>query len=145
MKDPDPEYGGLTHDVKINLTDVTVKIPEGFSKQVELKDGTIVVFDLPGIRSMDGLEIDDANEFDSTIDVFVRCVSSVCCGEDVYSRGETTEQEFREFFLDLDTAEFQELSNTFFTKIPALGIDVNLKRNDGTNVEVPIRGLASFL
>ena len=145
VKDPDPDYQGKDHEVEIDLTDVTVKVDPEFSDTITLKDDTIITFTLPGLRTMDGIEFDEDNEFDSTIQVLVKCVKSVCCGEEVYSHGDTSEQEFREFFLDLDSAEFQMISQKFFIKIPQLGLDVKLPRPDGTEVEVPIRGLASFL
>jgi hypothetical protein len=145
VKDPDPSYEGPEHQVKVDLTDVTVIVDSEFSDTIELKDGTVIKFNLPGLKTMEGIDFDENKEFDSTIDVFVKCVQSIVCGEEVYTHGETSEKEFRDFFLDLDSAEFRELSDTFFIRIPQLGIDLKIKRPDGSEVEVPIRGLASFL
>lgn len=140
----DPQDESIEYPVEIDLTEVTVKVDKDFKDQVTLSDDTIVQFIVPGLKILDGLQL-NLEDFDSILDLIVRCTKAICVGEEVYTPSDTSTDEIREFYLEMDTADFTKISEDFFQKMPQLGTTVKVTRPDNTILEVPITGLNSFL
>lgn len=141
----DPEDEKSTYEVAVDLNKITIKVDKDFSDCVELKDGRVIKFALPGMRSLEGIDVEKESEFDVTMKVLAKSIKQVIDGEEVYSRGDVSTDEFLEFVLDLDQSDFQKISSNFFSKIPTLSHMVKFKRKDGTSGGVLVEGVSSFL
>jgi hypothetical protein len=140
----DPEDEAKTYDVEIDLTDISVNLDPKFKDQVELSDGTIVQFQVPGLKILDGLDFQD-QDFDGILELIIRCTKSICVEEEVYTPADTSEQDIKEFYLEMDTNDFTKISEEFFQRMPQLGTTVKVTKDNGDVMEVPITGLNSFL
>ena len=140
----DPETD-KNYPTNINLSQVKIVEDKAFKSDITLSDERILSLKLPGIKSMDGIEMTEGNEFDSTIDILVRCFKTVVDGDEVYARGDVDDATIKEFFLDLESGDFQKITDSFFNRMPKLQAKVKAKREDGSTLEVLVEGLASFL
>ena len=140
----DPDEPSVTYPVSVKLTDIKVDIDEKFSDQAVLDDGTILKMKLPGITALDGVG-EESNEFDSTLMVLANCVKCIIMGEEATMAKDMEMEEIFNFLLDLSSGEFQRLSDSFVTRMPKLHTMVSVTRKDGSKLEVPVNGLASFL
>ena len=139
----DPE-DGERYDAKVNLTDITIQVDENYKDLIELNDGKFLKMKLPSMTALESINTDD-NEFDTTINFLTACVLQIIDGDEVYNKTELSETEIKDFLLELETGDFNKISDQFFNRIPKLGTVVKAKRKDGSILEVPVEGLASFL
>jgi hypothetical protein len=141
----DPENEGKKYDAKVDLTKITVNTPEGFSDTIQIDEETVIKFRLPGLSTMEGVKLESEDEFSSTLAVIARCIAALNVGEESYMPADTPIKDFEDFLLELDTGEFQKISDQFFTKLPSLSTTITIKRPDKTSFKVEVAGLASFL
>jgi len=140
----DPETD-RKYNVEVKLNGIGIVVDEKFSDEIELAEGRLLKMKLPGINTMAGLDSDD-NEFDSTMEVLARCfVSLVDEDGECYNKSDLQPQEIKDFFLELDSGDFQKITDTFFTRLPKLATTVKIPRKGMDDLEVEVEGLASFL
>jgi len=140
----DPEVENKSYNAKVDLSKITVSVPKGYSDTIQLDDETVIQFKLPTLTTMQGLKVDD-EDFNSTISIIARCIKALNVGEDCYLPGDTPISDFEDFLLEMDTGEFQKISEQFFTKMPVLMTTVTTKRPDGTSFKTEVAGLQNFL
>jgi len=139
----DPE-DGKEYKTHIMLNELEIIQDKDFKTEIEMKDGRILCLSVPGINSLDGMN-DDMNEFDSSIHILSNCFKSVVDGDEMYARDDVPVDDIKEFFLTLDTGDFNLITESFFSKLPTLSATAKAKRKDKTVLEVKVTGLASFL
>ena len=133
-----------TYDAKVNLTEITVTVDEEFTDLIELSDNKMLKMEVPGMTALGNIAEGD-NDFDTTIKFLVACVSQIIDGEECINRQDISDEDITDFILDLDSGDFGKINDQFFNRIPKLSTIVKVKRADGTILEVPVEGIASFL
>lgn len=138
-----PDDGETQIDHKIEIDDIKVIRTEGHTNEIMLTDDVGIVMKYPTMDMVSGFAMDDVKETELSFGLIRNSIKSVFDKEQTYD--EMKNNELDEFIEQMNTEQFDKLSN-FFQTMPKLSHTVKVM-NPNTEVEseVKLEGLQSFL
>ena len=129
----------------INLSEVKVTKPEGYSNKIMLTDELGVIMKYPSWNEfVTGSIMGQSPTAEGIVDIIAKCVDQIFDGEDVYDSSTTSKKEFVQFIENLTNSQFEKIQQ-FFDDSPRLEHKFTLVNpNTGVENEFVIMGLANF-
>lgn len=130
-------------EYELNLDEVEVVFPEQHENKIMLTDDVGVVMKYPTITTLDLAQqkLSDSN-VENILTFFAENIAIIFDGDDVHENN--TIEELLEFVEQLNTSQFQKLTN-FYATMPYIGHDIKYKcEKCGKEEFIPLRGLNSF-
>ena len=128
----------------IDLTKLSVDIPENHKKTIQLFDDVGVIMRYPSLDILTKMEKIDTSNVDTVFDIVCSCIEGVYNSEEIFYAKDQKPEEVREFVNNLTQEQFVKIQN-FFDTMPKLEQRVNYKCPVcGKDHEKYIRGLDSF-
>lgn len=135
--DVDPEHRrGVTG---IDISKVSVRIPEGHTTNILLYDDVGVVMKYP--------TIDDITQFQELdgLEAIARCVSQIYTADEVFDSKDQTNEELIDFLSSLTSTQLKKIEDSFFRTMPSYEHVVEYKCPEcGKEHKKVVKGLASF-
>lgn len=130
--------------VSIDLTKLSVTVPENHKNRIELFEDVGIVMKYPSIDVIDELSSIEGSEIDAVFKIIVDCIDYIYDSESVYYAKESSKQELTKFIDDLTSEQFKKLQN-FFETMPKLKHDINYNCPVcGKAHSVSLEGMESF-
>ena len=140
-----PDDGVTEVKVSINLDDIEVVTNEDHTKTVKLDDVYYMDMKYPSLDQFirNNFEF-ESPDLDQSFDLIGSCIDKIYSEEEVFSTGDVSSQEVREFLEQLNSTQFKEIEK-FFSTMPKLSHTVDVK-NPKTKKKnkVTLEGLSSF-
>ena len=140
-----PDDGETEVKVSINLDDIQVITNENHTKTVKLDDVYYMDMKYPSLDQFirNNFEF-ESPDLDQSFDLIGSCIDKIYSEEEVFSTGDVSPQEVREFLEQLNSNQFKEIEK-FFSTMPKLShtIDVKNPKTKKKN-KVTLEGLSSF-
>lgn len=130
------EIDGEEIPVEINLDEVEVKKNKTHRNKFMITDSLGVVMRYPSIDIVSG-----DNSADDLFNKITACIESVYDNDNVYD--EFTQVEINEFIMSLPSESLKILGD-FFNNMPKLEHTITLKKKDGEEKVITLRGLSDF-
>ena len=129
----------------INLSEVKVTKPEGYSTKIMLTDDLGVIMKYPSWSEfITGSVMGQSPTAEGIVEIIAKCVDQIFDGEDVYDSSTTSKKEFVEFIENLTNSQFEKIQQ-FFDDAPRLEHKFTVTNpNTGVENEFVIAGLANF-
>ena len=129
----------------INLSEVKVTKPEGYSNKIMLTDELGVIMKYPSWNEfVTGSIMGQSPTAEGIVDIIAKCIDQIFDGEDVYDSSTTSKKEFVQFIENLTNSQFEKIQQ-FFDDSPRLEHKFTLVNpNTGVENEFVIMGLANF-
>ena len=129
----------------INLSEVKVTKPEGYSTKIMLTDDLGVIMRYPSWNEfVTGSIMGQSPTAEGIVEIIAKCVDQIFDGEDVYDSSTTSKKEFVEFIENLTNSQFEKIQQ-FFDDAPRLEHKFTVTNpNTGVENEFVIAGLANF-
>jgi len=129
----------------INLSEVKVTKPEGYSNKIMLTDSLGVIMKYPSWNEfVTGSIMGQSPSVSGIVDIIAKCIDQIFDGEDVYDSSTTTKKEFTQFIENLTNSQFEKIQQ-FFDDSPRLEHKFTLTNpNTGVENEFVIMGLSNF-
>ena len=140
ITDPQDENYTITKD--INVDSIKVEKNKAHTDLIDINDEIKVKMRYPGLEFFaEGLKVDNISESMETV---AKCISSIVIEEEVYARGDMTEDEIVDWLEALTSAQFSKIME-FFQTMPKLRHTVKCtNKNTGNDFSVVLEGLADF-
>jgi hypothetical protein len=134
---------GNTMDVKVNLLDIKVEMPDTISDTVQLTDKIKVKLKYPEFSVMKRVK-DSANVSDFAFTLIAESIENIYDGEQFYYAHESSPAELIEFVESLNQTQFAKLEE-FFNNLPKLRKKIDFKCSKcGANHSIDVEGLENF-
>ena len=138
-----PDDGETQVDHKIEIDDIKVTRTEGHTNEIMLTDNVGIIMKYPTMDMVSGFAMDNIKETELSFGLIRDSIKSVFDQEKTYD--EMKREELDEFIEQMNTEQFDKLSN-FFQTMPKLSHTVKVANpNTGVESEVKLEGLQSFL
>lgn len=129
--------------IQVNLSDVSVSIPESKDKIMLAEDIGVI------LRHVNYGDWKNASEKENQVDredaLIVACVDTVFDADQTYSRNDFTDQELLNFLGGLENGDFDELRD-FAKQVPIVSLDIPVGCGKCKHKEViTLKGLKDFL
>lgn len=128
----------------IDLTKITVNVPEGHNKTIPLFEDVGVIMKYPSLDILKKIESLDGNDIEAVFDIICSCIDIVYNSDEMFPTKDQKTEEVRDFVNNLTQEQFQKLQ-IFFETMPKLEEHVKyacpLCKKDHDKV---IKGLDSF-
>ena len=138
-----PDDGETQVDHQIEIDNIKVIRTEGHTNEIMLTDNVGIIMNYPTMDMVSGFAMDDIKETELSFGLIRDSIKSVFDQEKTYD--EMKKEELDEFIEQMNTEQFDKLSN-FFQTMPKLSHTVKVVNpNTGVESEVKLEGLQSFL
>lgn len=138
-----PDDGETQVDHQIEIDNIKVIKTEGHTNEIMLTDNVGIIMNYPTMDMVSGFAMDDIKETELSFGLIRDSIKSVFDQEKTYD--EMKKEELDEFIEQMNTEQFDKLSN-FFQTMPKLSHTVKVVNpNTGVESEVKLEGLQSFL
>lgn len=127
------------YNIKINLDEVKVTIPEGHTKKIEISDNLGIMMKYPTLELITKREAEDIPEDE----LIKECIDYVYDSTSVYYFKDQTKEEVDEWMDSLDSHTLLKIQK-FFQTMPRLRHEVTLKLKNGKEETLKFEGLQSF-
>jgi hypothetical protein len=122
----------------LNVNEVQVLFNEHHTNRLELANDLVVIMRYPKINHLALLSNPDAS-VDDVYDMVADCIETIQTNEEVYTRGTSSDEDFREFVDNITSSQF-EMLKLFFDTMPAIHHDIRFAcpkcaRNNVVNVD----------
>jgi hypothetical protein len=138
----DKECGNLM-DVKVNILDLKVEMPEDVTDTIKLTDTLVVKLRYPEFAIVkEAKDTTDVSEF--AIKMIASCIEYIHDGEQFYYASESTQEELIEFIDSLNQQQFEKMED-FFNSLPKLQKVVDFSCSKcGFEHKIEMEGLNNF-
>ena len=138
-----PDDGETQVDHQIEIDDIKVIKTEGHTNEIMLTDNVGIIMKYPTMDMVSGFAMDNIKETELSFGLIRDSIKSVFDQEKTYD--EMKKEELDEFIEQMNTEQFDKLSN-FFQTMPKLSHTIKVANpNTGVESEVKLEGLQSFL
>jgi len=132
--------------VTINLDDIEVQKEEDHTNKIKLDDKIMMEMKYPSLEQFikNNFDFNEKNAMDQSFELISTCIDKVYTEDEVWSTGDCTKKEVKEFLESMNSSQFQSIEK-FFSTMPKLSHTIKVT-NPKTKVEndVVLEGLASF-
>lgn len=122
-------------DVEINIDDIKVEVDPEHDNKIMITDKIGIVMKYPTFGLLGSLDNDD--------DIAIACIDYVFDETEVYPTTDSTKEELRQFYDDIDTRGLLAIKK-FFETLPKLRHSVDIELADGKVETVTYEGLEDF-
>jgi hypothetical protein len=105
--------------VQVDLTTLSVEIPEGHTNKIPLFDDVGVVMKYPSIDLLKRLDMAGDSDINQIFDVVASCIDYIYNTEEVWNSKDQTKEELIEFLNNLNSDQFAKVRQ-FFETMPKL-------------------------
>jgi hypothetical protein len=134
---------GNIMEVKVNLLDIGVEIPEGTQDTVRITDKITIKLKYPEFSVMEKINAESSIE-EFAFRIIAESIEYIHDGEQFYYAKESSPEELLEFVESLNQSQFDRLQ-VFFENLPRLRTKVDFKCNKcGFDHSIDVEGLESF-
>jgi hypothetical protein len=134
---------GNIMDVKVNLLDISIEMPEGVNDTIRITDKITLKLKYPEFSVMEKINADSSIE-EFAFKMIADSIEYIHDGEQFYYAKESSPEELLDFVESLNQQQFDKLQE-FFEKLPRLRTKVDFKCNKcGYDHSMDVEGLESF-
>ena len=134
---------GNIMDVKVNLLDIGVEMPEGTQDTVQITDKITIKLKYPEFSVMEKINAESSIE-EFAFRIIAESIEYIHDSEQFYYAKESSPEELLEFVESLNQSQFDKLQ-VFFENLPRLRTKVDFKCNKcGFDHSIDVEGLESF-
>lgn len=145
-----PDDGETQVEVKLDIDDIEVIIPEEHSSEVRVDGNIVVKMKYPSLQEFidNNFDFSGQNTSEQTInksfEVVASCVDMVYTKDESWSAADVTKKELVEWLQTFDANQFKQIEE-FFNTMPKLSHTLKVKNpNTGAENEIVLEGLSSF-
>lgn len=142
ITDPDTEK---PVEVELDVDDITLKIPEGHTNEIEVSDDMRLIMRYPRLSEVKKFASIKENEDISGIlfDVMISCIDKVVSGDEVTSLEDYEQSEIMDF-VDTFPGGTVDALQSFFENVPVLSYAAKYTNADGNEKEILLQGTETF-
>lgn len=134
---------GNIMDVKVNLLDIGIDMPEGIQDTIKITDKITIKLKYPEFSVMEKINSESSLE-EFAFKLIADSIEYIHDGEQFYYAKEHSPEELLEFVESLNQVQFDKLQE-FFEKLPRLKTKVDFTCNKcGYEHSIDVEGLESF-
>ena len=128
-----PDDGETQVDVKVNIDEIEVVIPENHNSDVKIDDNIKIKMKYPSLQEFIDNNFDFAKQntskevIERSFEVVASCIDIVYTNEDSWSSGEVTKKEMVEWLETMDSNQFKGIEE-FFDTMPKLSHTMKIGR-----------------
>lgn len=145
-----PDDNETQVEVKVNIDEIQVVIPENHSSEVKVDDSIVVKMKYPSLQEFidNNFDFSKQNNSKDTIeksfDIVASCIDMVYTKDESWSASDVTKKELVEWLQTFDSNQFKGIEE-FFNTMPKLSHTLVVK-NPKTEFEneIVLEGLSSF-
>ena len=100
---------------EIDLGNVEVTFPEGHTKEIPITDEVGLVMRYPTFEMMESQKNVDAENIESVINVLSMCVDSIYDKDNIYTRKDYSDNDFKDFVYSLTQSDLTKMQQFFDT------------------------------
>jgi hypothetical protein len=127
---------------QVDLTKVSVFVPEEHESKIILFEDVGVVMKYPSVDILEKIEL--LQEQQLVTDVIISCIDYIFDSDNIYHTKEQTKEEMEDFLNNLTQHQIIKINN-FFETMPSLTESVNFTcKNCNHNNKYQLRGIQSF-
>lgn len=130
------------YDFKINIKDVTTRVPEN-DRKVMIGNDSGLVLEYPRAFIYDDKEFLRSTGQESIYKLIKRCVDQIFMGDEVGSGKDFSDEEITEFLEQLDIKTFDKIVK-FVTELPSLYYKIEYKNSLGNDRKIELTTLSDF-
>jgi hypothetical protein len=145
-----PDDNETQVDVKINIDEIEVVIPENHNLEIKVDDSITIKMKYPSIQEFIDTNFDlnaqnsSKETIDRSFDIVASCVDMVYTKDESWSASDVSKKELVEWLQTFDANQFKGIEN-FFDTMPKLSHTLTIKNpKTGVESEVVLDGLTSF-
>lgn len=132
------------NDVEIDLSRVSVNVPNAKTRKVELTKTVGLILKYPSIDEVMGAQTSDDSDVDKTFDVIISCIDSIYSNDEIFDAKEQTKQELKEFIESLSSDQFNKIK-AFVENMPSAKVAVAFDCiKCAHHNEFDVKGIANF-
>jgi len=133
-------------DYTVDISQVTVDVPEKHTNKIQLTDDVGMIMRYPGLDEFVDLTLlgNNLDDPDKVFDVVANCIDQIYEGEEVYDNSTTTHDEKVQFVGSLTQKQFEQVQE-FFQTMPVLRHTFEVENpKTGVKSKYTLEGLQSF-
>lgn len=129
--------------LSLDLNDLKVSIPDGFSTKISVTDDMHIVMRYPGWSELETILRHGLSNKLEMFKMMMSCMESVVQGDEVFSIEEQSEEDLEEFVESLTNDTVNKIKE-FFEKLPTIRHEIQYTNSQGNPKTFVIEGLRSF-
>jgi hypothetical protein len=110
--------------IPIDLTKITVKIPDTHTKKIHLFDDSGVVMKYPSLDLVKELDEKNLSAIEQCFFIARKCIDFIYTADEMIKIEDVSDDELRDFIENLSTQQFDSIQN-FFRTMPGLSMNIN--------------------
>ena len=145
-----PDDGQTQVEVKLNIDEIEVVIPEEHSSEVKVDGNIVVKMKYPSLQEFIDNNFDFSNQKSSqdtinkSFEIVASCVDMVYTKDESWSSADVTKKELVEWLQTFDANQFKQIEE-FFNTMPKLSHTLKVTNpSTGVENEIVLEGLSSF-
>jgi len=145
-----PDDGQTQVEVKLDIDDIEVVIPEEHSSEVKVDGNIVVKMKYPSLQEFIDNNFDFSKQkssqdtIDKSFEIVASCVDMVYTKDESWSSADVTKKELVEWLQTFDANQFKQIEE-FFNTMPKLSHTMKVTNpNTGVENEIVLEGLSSF-
>jgi len=145
-----PDDNETQVDVKVNIDEIEVLIPDGHKSEIKVDDTIVVKMKYPSLQEFIDNNFDfsapttSKETIDKSFDIVASCVDMVYTKDESWSAADVTKKELVQWLETFDSNQFKQIES-FFETMPKLSHTLVVKNpNTGVENEIVLEGLSSF-
>jgi hypothetical protein len=145
-----PDDGETQVDVKVNIDEIEVSIPDGHTSEIKVDDNIVVKMKYPSLQEFIDNNFDfnvpttSQETINKSFEIVASCVDMVYTKDESWSASDVTKKELVEWLETFDSNQFKMIES-FFDTMPKLSHTLKVTNpNTGVENEIVLEGLSSF-
>lgn len=145
-----PDDGETQVDVKVNIDEINVVIPEQHSSEIEVDGNIRVKMKYPSLQEFIDNNFNFSGQTSSketinkSFEIVASCVDMVYTNDESWSSGDVSKKEMIDWLQTFDSNQFKQIED-FFNTMPKLSHTLKVKNpKTGVENEIVLEGLSSF-
>jgi len=145
-----PDDGQTQVEVKLDIDDIEVVIPEEHSSEVKVDGNIVVKMKYPSLQEFIDNNFDFSKQkssqdtIDKSFEIVASCVDMVYTKDESWAAADVTKKELVEWLQTFDANQFKQVEE-FFNTMPKLSHTMKVTNpNTGVENEIVLEGLSSF-
>lgn len=145
-----PDDGQTQVDVKVNIDEIEVVIPEKHSSEIRVDGNITIKMKYPSLQEFIDNNFDftgpksSKDTINKSFEIVASCIDMVYTNDESWSAGDVTKKELVEWLQTFDSSQFKQIEE-FFETMPKLSHTLKVTNpNTGFENEILLEGLSSF-
>ena len=144
LKVPYQDQPEFFADVKIDIDELKVLVPEGHTNIIKLNDDISLVMKYPSFDMFISDNFITGDKINDIFSICTSCIDEIIDGTEIHKVSDNTAEEIEEFVGSLDTIQFKAIQE-FITNIPKVEHTIEITNPEtGVETKIVLSGLGSF-